>query len=59
MIREFQDYKSSKSEAHRFTHYYFASANGYIENALKMATDNNIICYSKIGGSFKEEKYWN
>lgn len=59
MIREFQDYKASKNEEHRFTHYYFASANGYVENALKMATDNNIICYMKKGKTFEEVKYWN
>lgn len=59
MIREFQDYKATKDDQHRFTHYYFASANGYVENALKMAHDNNIVCYTKIGNSFVEEKYWN
>ena len=58
MIREFQDYKASKSDSHRFTHYYFASANGYVENALKMAADNGIVCYAGHGKTFVEVKYW-
>ncbi len=59
MIREIQDHKASKNDSHRFTHYYFASANGYVENALKLATDNKIICYVKDGDKFAEIKYWN
>lgn len=58
MIREFEDFKLSKNEDHRFTHYYFASANGYVENALKMAMDKGIICYIKKGNTFEEAKYW-
>lgn len=58
MIREIKDYRDSKNDAHRFTHFYFASANGYVENALKLATDNGIICYVLDGNSFKEVKYW-
>lgn len=59
MIREFEDYKASKNDKYKFTHYYFASASGYVENALKMAEENNIICYIKKGRSFEEVKYWN
>ena len=58
MIREYNDFKASKNEDHRFTHLYFSSANGYVENALKMAMDNGIICYTKKGNSFQEVKYW-
>lgn len=58
MIREFEDYKASKNTDHKFTHLYFASANGYVENALKMAEDNGIICYAKKDNSFEEVKYW-
>lgn len=58
MIRELNDFKLTKSGEHRFTHYYFASANGYVENAIKTAMANNIICYVKNGNSFEEIKYW-
>lgn len=58
MLREYNDFKSSKNEHHRFTHLYFASANGYIENTLKMALDNNVICYEKKVNSFREVNYW-
>lgn len=58
MLREYNDFKSSKNEDYRFTDLYFASANGYVENALKMAMDNGIVCYTKKGRTFVEEKYW-
>ena len=58
MLREYNDFKSSKNDDHRFTHLYFASANGYVENVLKMALDNNVICYTKKGRTFVEEKFW-
>lgn len=58
MIREFEDYKLSKNEEHKFTHLYFVSANGYVENTLKMAMDNKITCYVKNGNSFQEVNYW-
>lgn len=58
MLSEYQDYKASKNDNHKFTHLYFVSANGYVENALKMAMDNNIICYTKKGNSFIETRYW-
>lgn len=59
MLREYNDFKLSKNEDHRFTHLYFASANGYVENALKMAMDNNVSCYEWNGKSFEEVGYWN
>ena len=58
MLREYQDFKSSKNEEHKFTHLYFVSANGYMENTLKMAMNNNIICYVKRGNTFQEVNYW-
>lgn len=58
MLREINDFKATKNESYRFTHFYFASANGYVENALKMAIENNITCYVKKGNSFEEVKYW-
>lgn len=58
MLREYKDFKESKNEDYRFTDLYFASANGYVENALKMAMDNGIVCYTKKGRTFIEEKYW-
>ena len=59
MLNEFRDFKSSKNDEHKFTHLYFVSANGYVENALKLALDNKIVCYEKNGSSFIEVKYWN
>jgi len=58
MLREFNDFKASKNDDYKFTNLYFASANGYVENALKMCMDNNIICYTKSGKTFIEAKYW-
>lgn len=58
MLREYNDFKLSKNGDHRFTHLYFASANGYVENTLKMAMDNNVSCYEWNGKSFVEVNYW-
>lgn len=58
MLREYNDYRASKNDDHKFTHLYFASANGYVENALKTAVDNKVICYVKKGDTFVEAKYW-
>lgn len=57
-IMEFNDYRASGNTDNKFTHHYFASANGYVENALKLATDNGIMCYVKIGDSFEQVNYW-
>lgn len=59
MLREIDDFKATKNEHYKLSHFYFASANGYVENALKMAHDNKIICYVKKGINFEEVKYWN
>lgn len=58
MIRELKDFKASKNDEYKFNDLYFASSNGYVENALKMAMDNGIVCYTKKGRTFVEEKYW-
>lgn len=58
MLREYNDFRASKNNDYKFTSLYFASASGYVENALKMAMDNGIICYEKRGRTFVEIKYW-
>lgn len=59
MIREIEDYKASKNEDYRFTHFYFASSSGFVENALKLATDHRITCYVQDGNTFRVANYWN
>lgn len=58
MLREYNDFRSSRSRDYRFTKVYFASANGYVENALKMAMDSDVTCYQWNGKSFEEVGYW-
>lgn len=59
-LREKRDYLLSGDTEYKFTHHYFVSANGYVENALKYAKDNNIFCFEKKkDGSFSEVQYWN
>lgn len=57
-IREIEDYRASGNSEYKFTHHYFASANGFVENALKYAVSHNIICYEKEGNTFKRVGYW-
>lgn len=58
MVREYEDFKSSGNKDHRFTHLYFASANGYVENAMKAAMVQGIVCYEKKGRTFVKVDYW-
>lgn len=58
-IQQFEDYKKSGNTEYKFKEHYFVSANGFVENALKLAHDNGIICYEKINGKFVEVSYWN
>ncbi len=57
-IREFNDYMVSKDKEYKFEYHYFVSASGYVENALKYAIDNGLICYEYDGKSFKRTGYW-
>ncbi len=57
-IREITDYRDSGNKEYKFEYHYFASASGYVENALKYAVDHNIICYQKEGNTFKRVGYW-
>jgi len=59
MIMEIEEYKLSKDNEYKFINYFFVSANGFIENAIKKAMDKGIDCYSLSNGKFIEEKYWN
>lgn len=57
-LRELNDYRNSNNKEYKFEYHYFASASGYIENALKYAVDKGIICYEKSGDTFKKVGYW-
>jgi hypothetical protein len=58
-INELDDYKRSGDKEYKFKAHYFVSANGYVENALKIATDNGLICYQKNNGKFERVTYFN
>jgi len=57
-IDEYNHYKESGNNEYKFVECYFVSTNGFIENALKLAIDNHIICYTKENGIFKKIEYW-
>lgn len=58
-IDEQKHYKESGNKEYKFVECYFVSTNGFIENALKLAVDNGIKCYTKEKGLFKQIDYWN
>lgn len=58
-IDEFNHYKQSNNKEYKFTEMHFVSSIGFIENALKLAEDNNVICFTKENGVFKKIDYWN
>ena len=58
-LRELKDYRESGDKEYKFEYHYFVSASGFVENALKYAIENNVICYEKISdGGFKKVGYW-
>ncbi|GEC77585.1 hypothetical protein [Flavobacterium aquatile] len=57
-ISQVNEYKNSGNKEYKFTEVYFVSPSGFIENALKLAEDNNIKCYCKQDGKFIEAKFW-
>lgn len=57
-INEYKHYKESGNKEYKFVECYFVSTNGFIENALKLAIDNRIICYTKENGIFNKIEYW-
>ena len=58
IIAEINAYNESKEKEYQIVETYFVSTNGFIENALKLAIDNHIICYTKENGIFKKIEYW-
>ncbi|WP_269225344.1 hypothetical protein [Flavobacterium eburneipallidum] len=58
-IDEINHYKASENKEYKFVEVYFISSNGFVENALKLAIDNKIICYIKENEKFKKIDYWN
>lgn len=57
-LREYKEYKNSGDKEYKFEYHYFVSKSGYIENALRYAIENGIICYEKTGDTFKKVGYW-
>ena len=57
-VDEYKHYNQSGNKEYKFVECYFVSTNGFIENALKLAIDNDIICYTKENEKFKKIDYW-
>lgn len=57
-IDEFKDYKASGEKEFKYVVHYFVSKNGFIENALKLANDNKLICYEFKNEKFEKVEYW-
>lgn len=57
-LREYREYKNSGDKEYKFEYHYFVSKSGYMENALRYAIENSIICYEKSGDTFKKVGYW-
>ena len=57
-IDEYNDYKESRDNEYKFVVHYFVSANGFVEGALKLASDNGLVCYEYKNGKFEMITYW-
>jgi hypothetical protein len=57
-LREYNDYKATGDKEYKFVNHYYVSANGFVEDALKFAEKNGIICYKYENEKFVLDKYW-
>jgi hypothetical protein len=57
-INEYKHYKESGNKEYKFKECYFVSSNGFVENALKLAVENGVKCYTKENEKFKKIDYW-
>lgn len=57
-ISQVDEYKKSGNKKYKFTEIYFVSSSGFVENALKLAEENNVKCYYKKDGNFFQAKFW-
>jgi|CXWL01.1.fsa_nt_gi hypothetical protein len=57
-VHEFEDYQSLENKEYRFVAKYFASAAGFVENALKLALDKGFECYTYKDGKYEKVNYW-
>lgn len=55
---QWQHYHLTNNKQYKFRYLYFVSASGFVENALKVATDRKINCFIKEGDKFKQIYYW-
>jgi hypothetical protein len=56
-ISEYESHKFTKSNEYNFTRLYFVSSSGFIDNALKLASDKKIHCYIIKNGNFEKLSY--
>lgn len=57
-INEYKDYQASGDKEYKYVVHYFVSANGFVDGALKLASDNGLICYEYKNGKFELITYW-
>lgn len=58
-IDEYQDYVATQDKEYKFIEWYFVSASGFVENALKLAMDNGIVCFEyNKSEKFEKVTYW-
>ncbi len=58
-IDEYKAYKRTKSREYKFVAHFFVSGSGFAETALKLAKDENVLCYILKNGNFERVSYWN
>lgn len=57
-IHEYKDYVASGDKEYKFIQCYFVSASGFVDNALKLALDNDFECFEYKEGKFEKITYW-
>jgi hypothetical protein len=57
-INEYNDYVASGDKEFKFVEWYFVSASGFVENALKLALDKGFTCYEFKNNKFEKVTYW-
>ena len=59
MIDEYNDYVNSGDKKYKIEYLYFASANGYMKNAIEYAEHHNVECFVKKGrNKFERVDFW-
>ncbi len=58
LLYEFNDYIATGDKEYKYVEKYFVSEIGFVDNALKLALDNKIVCYEYKDGKFIKKDYW-